>query len=58
MLIPRSCSFISINYVHIGQPYDLLHVDLFNSIFQKSNNEKITLTKDDLTLFIDNKSLI
>ncbi len=31
------------NDVHIGQTYDMLHVDFFNSIYQKSNNEKMTL---------------
>ncbi len=44
------------NDVHIGQPYDMLHVNLFNSIYQKSNNEKITWPKDtDLTVFLDDK---
>ncbi len=39
------------NDVHIGQQYDMLHVDLFNSIYQKSNNEKIKSPKDiDLTI--------
>ncbi len=46
----RSCSF-AMNDVHIGQQYDMLHVDLFNSIYQKSNNEKIKSPKDiDLTI--------
>ncbi len=44
------------NYVHIEQPFDALHFDLFNNIYQKSNNEKITSPKDtDLTLFLDDK---
>ncbi len=34
MLISRSCYFI-------GKLYDTIHVDLFNSIYQKSNEEKI-----------------
>ncbi len=39
------------NDVHIEQPSDMLHVDLFNSIYQKYNNEKDT----HLTLFFDDK---
>ncbi len=34
------------NDVHIEQPYDTLHVHLFNSIYQKSNNEQIMYPKD------------
>ncbi len=34
------------NDIHIGQPYDTLNVDLFNSIYQESNNEKIMSPKD------------
>ncbi len=42
--------------MHIDQPYDRLHADLLNSIYQKSNNEKMTSQKGtDLTLFIDDK---
>ncbi len=42
--------------VPIEQPYDMLHADLSNSIYQKSNNEKMTLPKDtDLGLFRDDK---
>ncbi len=42
--------------IHIEQSYDTLHVDLFNIIYQKSNNEKIMLPKDtDLTLFLNDK---
>ncbi len=42
------------NGVHIEQPYDTLHVDLFNNIYKKSNNKNIMLPKDtDLTLFLD-----
>ncbi len=35
--------------VHIEQPYDMLLADLFNNIYQKSNNEK---THTDLTFFL------
>ncbi len=50
---PKKLFFLD---VHIEQSYDMLHVDLFNSIYQKSNNEKMTSPKDtDLTLFIDDK---
>ncbi len=31
------------NVVDIEQACDTLHIDLFNSISQKSNNEKMTL---------------
>ncbi len=42
--------------IHIEQSYDMLHVDLFNSIYQMSNNKKIMSPKDpDLTLFLDSK---
>ncbi len=34
------------NDVHNEHPYDMLHVDLFNSIYQKSNNEKMTSPKE------------
>ncbi len=48
----------SFNDVHIEQPYNTLHVDLFNSIYQMSNNEKITLPKDiDLTDIISSDHL-
>ncbi len=41
---------------HIDQPYDMLYADLFNSIYQKSNNKIIMLPKNtDLSLFIDDK---
>ncbi len=44
------------NGVHIEQPCDMLHVDLFSSIYQKSNSEKMMSPKDtDLTLFLDDK---
>ncbi len=44
------------NDVHIGQTYVMLYVDLLNSIYQKSNNEKMTSPKDtDFTLFLDGK---
>ncbi len=44
------------NDVHIDQVYDKLHFVLCNSIYEKSNNEKMTSTKDtDLTLFLDDK---
>ncbi len=47
------------NYVHIEQPFDALHFDLFNNIYQKSNNEKITLPIGiDLNLLLDDKKLI
>ncbi len=39
--------------IHIGQPYDMLHVDLFISIYQKSTNESPKET--DLALFLDDK---
>ncbi len=56
MLIPSSVHSFTMNDVHIEQPYDMLHVYLFNSIYQKSNNEKMTSPKDtDLTLFLDDK---
>ncbi len=43
-------------FVHIEQTYDMLHVDWFNSIYEKSNNEKMTSPKDtDLILFLDDK---
>ncbi len=32
----------AMNHVQIEQAYDTLHVDLLNSIYQKSNNEIIT----------------
>ncbi len=32
--------------VHIGQPCDALHVDLFSSIYHELNNEKMTSPKD------------
>ncbi len=41
--------------IHIEQPYETLHVDFFNSIYEKSNNEKITSPKTDLTVFFDDK---
>ncbi len=42
------------NDLHIKLTYDTLHVDLFNSIYQKLNKEKMTSPKDtDLTIFID-----
>ncbi len=38
------------------QPGDILHVDLFNSIYQKSYNVNMRSPKDtDLTLFLDDK---
>ncbi len=44
------------NDVHIEQTYDRLHFDLFNSIYQMSNNEKMNSPKDtDGTLFLDDK---
>ncbi len=50
------CQCQSQEVVHIGQTYDTLHVDLFNSICQKSNNEKMTLPKDThLSRLLDNK---
>ncbi len=34
----------------------MLHIDLFNSIYHKSNNENMTSSKDtDLTIFLDDK---
>ncbi len=42
--------------IHIEQTYDTLHVDLFNSISQKSINKKMTSPKDTgKTLFLDDK---
>ncbi len=32
--------------IHIEQTHDMLHTDLFNSIYLKSNNEKMTSPKD------------
>ncbi len=44
------------NDVQIGLPYDMLYADLFNSIYQKSNNEKMTSPKEvDFTRFFDDK---
>ncbi len=48
--------WIAMNDVHIEQPYDMLYIDLFIIIYQKSNNENITSPKDtDLTLFREDK---
>ncbi len=59
MLFQEGVFSFAMNDVTIGQAYDMLHVDLFNSIYQKSNNEKIMSPKDtDLTLFLDDKWLI
>ncbi len=45
------------NDVQIGQKYDTLHVDVFDSVGQKSNNEKITLLNHtDFTLFLDDNN--
>ncbi len=41
MLIQRRCTF-AMNDAQIGQASDTLHVDLFTSISQKSNNETMT----------------
>ncbi len=49
MLILGSCSF-AMNVVHIRQPYDTLHVDLFNSIKLKNENNYVS-KKTDLTIF-------
>ncbi len=51
MLIPQSCSF-DINDTQFEQACDTLHVDLFNSICQKSNKDKTKSTQ------IDNKWMI
>ncbi len=55
MLIPRSSSFICQELLYIEHPYDMVHVDLFNSIYQMSNNDKMTPKDTDLTLFLDDK---
>ncbi len=44
--------FFDMNDVHIEQSYDMLHVDLFNNIYQKSNNDKI---HTNLTPFLDDR---
>ncbi len=44
------------NDVQMGQACDTLHVDLFNSILKKSNNEKMMSPKIHiLTVFPDDK---
>ncbi len=51
MLILGSCSCsFAMNDVHIRQPYDTLHVDLFNSIKLKNENNYVS-KKTDLTIF-------
>ncbi len=45
MLIPRSFLSFAMNTVQIGLVCDTLHVDFFNGICQKSNNEKDDVTK-------------
>ncbi len=44
------------NDIYIEQAYHMLHVDLCNSIYQKTNNGKMTSPKEtELTPYLDDK---
>ncbi len=53
---PKMFFFHLPSMVYKLNKHDKIHFDLFNNIYQKSNNEKMTSPKHtDLTLFLDDK---